>query len=78
MPHLVRTGFGDDTPGFVVDMSLDTDPLTVEELAEKLMRIKALGMGSAQVRLPDGSAVTDVELVAAGEKPAHFVVRSQK
>lgn len=57
--------------------SLLAPPLTVDELAAKLMKIKALGMGSTQVKLPDGQAVTDVKLVAQGEKPAHFVVKGK-
>jgi hypothetical protein len=57
---------------------LNEPPLSVDDLAAKLAKIKALGMGGAQVKLPDGRAVTDVELVAQGEKPAHFVVRGKK
>lgn len=56
---------------------LNEPPLSVDELAAKLAKIKALGMGGAQVKLPDGKSVTDVELVSQGEKPAHFVVRSK-
>jgi hypothetical protein len=57
---------------------LTAPPLTVDELAAKLARIKALGMGGVQIRLPDGQAVTDVELVAQGEVPAHFVVKGTR
>ena len=56
---------------------LTAPPLTVDALAERLAKIKALGMGGAQVALPDGSAVESVELVAHGEKPAHFVLRGK-
>lgn len=52
-------------------------PLTVDDLAAKLARIKALGMGGAQIKLVDGRAVTDVELVAQGGVPAHFVVKGK-
>jgi hypothetical protein len=55
--------------------SLLTDPpMTVDGLAAKLAKIRALGMGGAPVVLPDGQAINDIELVAHGEKPAHFVV----
>lgn len=57
--------------------SLLAPPLTVDDLAARLAKIKALGMGSAPVLLPDRRAVTDVELVAQGESPAHFVIRSK-
>jgi hypothetical protein len=57
---------------------LTEPPMTVDGLAAKLAKIKALGMGGAQVLLPDGQAVNAVELVAHGEKPAHFVVKSKK
>jgi hypothetical protein len=57
---------------------LTAPPLTVDELAAKLGRIKALGMGGAQVKLPDGQAVADVELVAQGEVPAHFVIKGRE
>lgn len=56
---------------------LTAPPMTVDDLATKLARIKALGLGGAQVKLPDGQAVADVELVARGEEPAHFVIRSK-
>lgn len=52
-------------------------PLTVDDLADRLARIKAIGLGGAQVKLPDGQAVTDVELVAHGEEAAHFVLRGK-
>lgn len=57
---------------------LTGQPLTVDDLAARLTRIKALGLGAAQVKLPDGQAVTDVELVARGEDAAHFVVKGSK
>jgi hypothetical protein len=58
--------------------SLLTEPaMTVDGLADRLAKIKALGLGGAQVHLPDGQAINAVELVAQGEKPAHFVVRGK-
>ena len=57
--------------------SLLAPPMTVDGLADKLAKIRALGMGGAQVHLPDGQAINAVELVAHGEKPAHFVVRGK-
>jgi hypothetical protein len=56
---------------------LTAPPMTINALAEKLAKIKALGMGGAPVVLADGQAVDDVELVAQGEKPAHFVVKGK-
>jgi hypothetical protein len=56
--------------------SLLTAPgLTVDALAAKLARLKSLGMGNADVKLPDGRAITDLDLVAQGETPAHFVLK---
>ncbi|HEX8610148.1 MAG TPA: hypothetical protein VF800_02575 [Telluria sp.] len=49
-------------------------PMTIDDLAAKLAQISAIGMGGALVALPDGRAVTVVDLVAHGEVPAHFVV----
>jgi hypothetical protein len=58
--------------------SLLTDPpMTVDGLADKLAKIKAMGLGGAQVHLPDGQAISAVELVAHGERPAHFVVKGK-
>lgn len=57
---------------------LTAPPMTINELAEKLAKIKALGMGGAHVVLADGKAVGSVDLVALGEKPAHFVVRGKR
>lgn len=56
---------------------LTAPPMTIDALAEKLARIKALGMGAAPVVL-EGGHIGEVDLVAHGEKPAHFVVRSKK
>ncbi|MCY0910846.1 hypothetical protein [Massilia antarctica] len=49
-------------------------PMTIDDLAAKLAKISALGMGGTLVALPDGLPVTAVDLVAHGEVPAHFVV----
>jgi hypothetical protein len=58
--------------------SLLTDPpMTVDALADKLAKIRAMGMGGAPVVLADGRAVGSVDLVAHGEKPAHFVVKGK-
>jgi hypothetical protein len=57
---------------------LTDPPMTIDGLAARLAKIKAMGLGGAPVHLPDGQAVSDVELVAHGEKPAHFVVRGLK
>jgi hypothetical protein len=56
---------------------LTAPPMTVDGLADKLAKIKAMGLGGAQVHLPDGQAINAVELVAHGEKPAHFVVKGK-
>jgi hypothetical protein len=56
---------------------LTEPPMTVDGLAAKLAKIKAMGMGGAPVVLPDGRAINAVELVAQGEKPAHFVVKGK-
>jgi hypothetical protein len=52
--------------------------LTVDGLAVELAKASAAGMGGAPVKLPDGQDACKVELVAAGEVPAHFVVRGSK
>ena len=54
---------------------LTTPPMTVDTLAAKLATFSAMGMGAAEVRMPDGQPIAAVELVAAGEVPAHFVFR---
>ena len=63
---------------FNANSLLTAPPMTVDDLAERLAKIKALGMGGAQVALPDGSAVESIDLVAHGEKPAHFVLSGKK
>ncbi|HEX5126499.1 MAG TPA: hypothetical protein VFW00_07140 [Rhodocyclaceae bacterium] len=53
---------------------LTAPPMTVDALAERLAKIKMLGMGGAPVVL-EGGEIGAIDLVAHGEKPAHFVVR---
>lgn len=52
-------------------------PLSVNELAAKLAKIKAMGLGGAPMCLPDGSHVVSIEIAASGETPAHFVLKGQ-
>jgi hypothetical protein len=56
---------------------LSAPALTVDSLAAELAKASAAGMGGAPVKLPDGQDVGKVELVAAGEVPAHFVVKGK-
>ncbi|NHZ94562.1 hypothetical protein [Massilia sp. CCM 8734] len=53
-------------------------PMTVDDLAAKLAKISATGMGGALVALPDGQPVTAVDLAAYGETPAHFVLTNRE
>jgi hypothetical protein len=53
---------------------LTSPPMTVADIAAWAAKTTAMGLGGAQVHLPDGQAVNAVELVAQGERPAHFVV----
>lgn len=48
--------------------------LTVDALAAALAQLQAAGMGGASVKLPDGSPIRTINLVAHGEQPAHFVL----
>jgi hypothetical protein len=58
--------------------SLLTAPaLTVDDLAAKLAHIKAAGLGITPIVLPDGSGISDVELVAQGETQAHFKLKGK-
>jgi|GEM_PF-3445852 len=55
---------------------LTAPPMTIDALAERLAKIKAMGMGGAPVVL-EGGEIGQIDLVAHGEKPAHFVVRAR-
>jgi hypothetical protein len=48
--------------------------LTVDGLAAALAQLQAAGMGDASVELPGGAPIRKINLVAHGEKPAHFVL----
>lgn len=50
-------------------------PMTIDDMAAKLAKISAAGLGGAMVELPDGAPVNAIDLVAQGVVPAHFVVR---
>jgi hypothetical protein len=49
--------------------------LTVDRLAAALAQLQLMGLGGAQVRLPDGASIRKVELVAHGEEPAHLILK---
>lgn len=59
--------------------SLLTEPLppdlTVDGLAVALAQLQKMGMGGAGLKLPDGQAINQVELVAHGVASAHFVLK---
>jgi len=48
--------------------------LTVDGLAAALAQLQAMGMGEAGVKLPDGTAIRKINLVAQGEQAAHFIL----
>lgn len=48
--------------------------LTVDRLATALAHLQALGLGAANVKMADGTAIRKIELVAHGEQAAHFVL----
>jgi hypothetical protein len=48
--------------------------MTVDSLAAALAQLQAAGMGGSGVCLPGGAPVRKFELVAQGEKLAHFVL----
>lgn len=58
--------------------SLLTEPLppdlTVDGLLAILNQVQAVGMGGAVIALSDGTAIRKVDLVAHGERAAHFVL----
>ena len=52
--------------------------LTVDRLATALAHLQSLGLGAANVKMADGSAIRKIELVAHGEQAAHFVLTDGK
>lgn len=48
--------------------------LTVDALVEALAKLQSMGMGSAEVKLPDGAPIRKINLVARGEQAAHFIL----
>lgn len=48
--------------------------LTVDALVAVLATVQAMGMGGAVIKLSDGTAIRKVDLVAHGERAAHFVL----
>jgi hypothetical protein len=52
--------------------------LTVDALAAALAQLQAAGLGGAGVKLPGGAPIRKINLVAHGEKAAHFVLTSGK
>jgi hypothetical protein len=58
--------------------SLLTAPLvdlTVDGLAAALKHLQDMGLGSANIKMPDETPLGSLELVARGIEPAHFVLR---
>lgn len=49
--------------------------LTVDRLAVAIKHLQALGLGAANIKMPDGKALGSIELIARGEEPAHLVLR---
>jgi hypothetical protein len=57
--------------------SLLTAPLVdldVDGLVAALVQLQAAGLGGAGVRLPGGTPVRKINLVAHGEQAAHFLL----